>query len=223
MLAKANPLRSAFYTCQPTRSHRVPKNTQRDACGALPAARLKAWCEVDMPSAHSGVPVLDIAPFLAAAAASARAASPPAAPVVQPGSAAADVVESWGSAMRDVGLVVVTGHGIADSTFEALHRVSGEFFDMSNDDKNQSFFIGMSQAMMRGGGADASSCRWTWKRLNAPKDGWNGGAGVGAGVTKPAASDSVEVRRNPCPSWLPTAYESVCLSPSHSWLWLPAC
>ena len=158
-------------------------------------------------SEHGGVPVLDIAPFLAAVAPAHAAAAPAttAVPVasIQPGSAAGVVVERWGSAMRDVGLVVITGHNIADSTFEALHRVSGEFFDMSNDDKNQSFFIGMSLAMMRGGGADASSCRWTWKRLNAPKDGWNGGAGAGA--AKPAASDSVEVTPGPRHSLRPAS------------------
>ena len=76
--------------------------------------------------------------------------------------------------MEDVGLVVVTGHGIAEATFESLHMSAGDFFNLSDIAKQQSFFIGMSAAMMRGDGAgDTSSCRWTWKRLTAPADGWN--------------------------------------------------
>ena len=131
----------------------------------------------------SQVTVLDIGPFLTATQGAVDGA-------VKLGSAASVVVDRWGAAMRDTGLVVVTGHGIADRTFAALHSTAGEFFDMSNEEKNQSFFIGMSQAMMRGAGGamDSGGCRWTWKRLDAPKNGWNGGTGGGA-----ASSDSVEL------------------------------
>lgn len=134
------------------------------------------------------VAVLDIEPFLTAIAQVEGAAV---ADVDSFGNDAAAVVERWGAAMRDTGLVVITGHGIEDRTFEALHSTAGQFFDMSNEEKTQSFFIGMSQAMMRGNGGsmDSSGCRWTWKRLNAPKDGWSGGVGTGGGAT----SDSVEL------------------------------
>ncbi len=134
------------------------------------------------------VAVLDIAPFLTASTQVEGAAAVDAASF---GNDAKVVVERWGAAMRETGLVVITGHGIEERTFEALHSTAGQFFDMSNEEKNQSFFIGMSQAMMRGAGGsmDASGCRWTWKRLNAPKDGWSGGAGTGGATT----SNSVEL------------------------------
>eukprot|EP01043_Picozoa_sp_COSAG02_P069490 COSAG02_NODE_11929_length_1629_cov_1.791503_1_plen_497_part_10 len=134
------------------------------------------------------VAVLDIEPFLTA---SAKVEGAAAADAGSFGNDAKAVVHRWGAAMRDTGLVVITGHGIEDRTFEALHSTAGQFFDMSNEEKNQSFFIGMSQAMMRGkgGSMDSSGCRWTWKRLHAPQDGWNGGVGTGGGAT----SDSVEL------------------------------
>ena len=134
-------------------------------------------------SQSAQVTVLDIGPFLAATQGAADG-------VATLGSAASVVVDRWGAAMRDTGLVVVTGHGVEDRTFAELHSTAGEFFDMSNEEKNQSFFIGMSQAMLRGAGGAMESvgCRWTWKRLNAPQNGWNGGTGGRA-----APSDSVEL------------------------------
>lgn len=175
---------------------RVASASSRVGLAPKPFREGQAPCQAELAyrgmadDAQPLVAVLDIAPFLAATSSSEKADAG------SLGDAASAVVEQWRTAMRDTGLAVVTGHGIEDHIFEALHSTAGQFFDMSNEDKNQSFFIGMSQAMMRGAGGamDSSGCRWTWKRLNAPKNGWNGeGGGDGTPGRSTASSDSVEL------------------------------
>eukprot|EP01052_Picozoa_sp_SAG31_P058585 SAG31_NODE_17980_length_651_cov_0.677536_1_plen_137_part_10 len=114
---------------------------------------------------EAGIPLIDVESYLAAtkAGASCRAA----------GTAADRAVNQWRSAMEQLGLAVIVGHGLGDDLFDSLHGSAREFFACTPEEKQQSFFVGMSAAMMRGG-PRPSDCRWTWKRLNAPASGWKG-------------------------------------------------
>lgn len=64
------------------------------------------------------VPVIDVAPFLNGSASDKNA-----------------VAKAIDQACRDIGFLVISGHGVANSLLADVHRTSREFFDLSLDEK----------------------------------------------------------------------------------------
>ena len=70
------------------------------------------------PVAESAVPVIDIAPFLAGGRGD-----------------KARVAAQVDAACREIGFLVIAGHGVADAQVDALHRVTRAFFDLPHWEK----------------------------------------------------------------------------------------
>ena len=66
-----------------------------------------------LPSAHSFVPVIDIAPYLAGTPEGKRR-----------------VAAQLGRACREIGFYVITGHGVDPALVDQVEAVSREFFDL---------------------------------------------------------------------------------------------
>lgn len=64
------------------------------------------------------VPVIDVAPFLHGGSSDKHA-----------------VAKAIDQACRDIGFLVISGHGVADSLLAEVHRTSREFFDLSLEEK----------------------------------------------------------------------------------------
>ena len=70
------------------------------------------------PGAESAVPVIDIAPFLAGGRGD-----------------KARVAAQVDAACREIGFLVIAGHGVADAQVDAVHRVTRAFFDLPHWEK----------------------------------------------------------------------------------------
>lgn len=97
--------------------------------GGEPADKRARHTEMPVPApVAAGVPVIDLAPFLAAAAASGLEPLP---------DAAAAVARQWRAAFATYGFAHIVGHGVPDDVIEASYSTARRFFTLSPEEKRR--------------------------------------------------------------------------------------